>query len=163
MNEGVEVVSARLSWDHLAHLIKHRGFNLVFSFRRFQKTTSTSSSTTENSRQQATLARRRTDTHRHTYTSSARIARQWHSDLVQEETFATHRYFGLSTRFPQFLCLDKANCVSIYWCLPSAAEPPTVKPLACFTNCMVAQCWECGCSTLVTYCTLPETVLASTP
>lgn len=39
MNEGVVVVSARLSGDHLAHLIKHRGFNLVFRCTR--KTTFT--------------------------------------------------------------------------------------------------------------------------
>lgn len=81
MNEGVAVVSARLSWDHLAHLIKHRGFNLVFSFRCSQKTTSTSSSTAEHSRQQANT---HADTHTDTYTSSARNAHQWHSDLVQE-------------------------------------------------------------------------------
>lgn len=44
MNEGVAVVSARLSGDHLAHLIKHRGFNLVFWCT--QKTTFTSAYTT---------------------------------------------------------------------------------------------------------------------
>ena len=43
MNEGVAVVSARLSGDHLAHLIKHRGFNLVFWCT--QKTTFTSAYT----------------------------------------------------------------------------------------------------------------------
>lgn len=43
MNEGVALVSARLSWDHLAHLIKHRGFNLVFWCT--QKTTFTSAYT----------------------------------------------------------------------------------------------------------------------
>lgn len=43
MNEGVAVVSARLSGDHLAHLIKHRGFNLVFRCAR--KTTFTSTYT----------------------------------------------------------------------------------------------------------------------
>lgn len=35
---GLRVVSVRLSWDHLAHLIKHRSFNLVL---RSQRTTST--------------------------------------------------------------------------------------------------------------------------
>lgn len=43
MNEGVALVSARLSGDHLAHLIKHRGFNLVFWCT--QKTTFTSAYT----------------------------------------------------------------------------------------------------------------------
>lgn len=55
MNEGVEVVSACLSWDHLAHLIKHRRFNLAFSYRRALKTTSTSSSLAD-SRQTHTQA-----------------------------------------------------------------------------------------------------------
>lgn len=43
MNEGVALVSVRLSGDHLAHLIKHRGFNLVFWCT--QKTTFTSAYT----------------------------------------------------------------------------------------------------------------------
>lgn len=47
MNEGVAVVSVRLSWDHLAHLIKHRSFNLVLSFQCTQKTTFTWSSTVQ--------------------------------------------------------------------------------------------------------------------
>lgn len=29
---GLRLCLLRLSWDHLAHLIKHRGFNLVFGF-----------------------------------------------------------------------------------------------------------------------------------
>lgn len=47
MNEGVAVVSVCLSWDHLAHLIKHRSFNLVLSFQCTRKTTFTWSSTVQ--------------------------------------------------------------------------------------------------------------------
>lgn len=63
MNEGVEVVSARVSWDHLAHLIKHRGFNLALIFP-IQKTTSTSSSSA-NGAQQTAATLTRTQMHRH--------------------------------------------------------------------------------------------------
>lgn len=83
MNEGVAVVSARLSWDHLAHLIKHRGFNLVFQFPMLPE--NNIYIIVCNSRQQANAHTCRcTDTHRDTYTLSARNVHQWHSDLVQE-------------------------------------------------------------------------------
>ena len=78
MNEGVEVVSARLSWDHLANLIKHRCFNLVFSF---QRTTSTSSSTTEYSRQHLNTV---AQTHLHVV---GQECSSQHSDLLQEKNF----------------------------------------------------------------------------
>lgn len=133
MNEGVEVVSARLSWDHLAHLIKHRSFNLAFSF---QKTTSTSSSTTTDSSQHS-----HADAHKGTYTLSARIVvHQWHSDLVQEETFATHGFLVRPPDSPIFSS-GEAKCVSFHWCLSSVAEPATVKKAH-------LTCWLHGSSAL---------------
>lgn len=62
MNEGVAVVSARLSGDHLAHLIKHRRFNLVFRCTR--KTTFTSPYT-------AAPACARTGTDKHVFGQSS--------------------------------------------------------------------------------------------
>ena len=103
MNEGVEVVSARLSWDHLAHLIKHRSFNLVFSFRRSPKTTSTSSSTTEYSRQQQ---HSHSQKHRQTQRHLHNIGQECTSVILRYSSgvnFCYSQSFGLSTRFSHFL------------------------------------------------------------
>lgn len=121
MNEGVEVSSARLSRDHLAHLIKHRSFNLPFSFRRSQRTTSTSSCTTRYNRQQA-------HTHARTHTVDPGmfindIQIQFSSKLLLLTDFVP-----CPPASPTF-SFDTAERVSVHWSRLPVAAPPTVKPL----------------------------------
>lgn len=142
MNEGVEVVSVRLSWDHLAHLIKHRSFNLAFSFRCRLK------QHLHHHLQRIAADSRKTVTRTDTPIRCQPVLFVGDT-LVHELTFATHRFLVCPPDLPVFSS-DAANCAWFHWCIPRTAEP-----LAC---CLTTQFWEWDCSTSVAYCTLPETV-----
>lgn len=84
MNEGVAVVSARLSGDHLAHLIKHRGFNLVFWCT--QKTTFTSA-----------------------YTADVNVAHMWRQTCFWPKIVITGRHVQFISKLCFLFCCSHAQ------------------------------------------------------